>query len=171
MCAREAVAAWRHDNTGLDLYDLLYECDELSFDDVNFEVIGHGCERVALLGPDGIVYKVPYYGDTYQQEAEVKFFAKLNEYGLPWCPDYWVYESEGVIAMRHYARCPRGLRQRQAQEAIESVCPDADFVNLGQDDDGRVVLLDGGVSSERSHEDLHALAETYSELWQRLAVA
>lgn len=133
---------------------------------VKFRMIGKGSERVALRGPDGVIYKVDLTavsspGEFTQQTEEVDLFDKLSAIGVQWVPDYWPW-TNAVLAMLEY----RPLRwsemsqlERQGHSAIiemNLVNDDVWEANVARDANGNLVLIDGGLSHP---EHIKTLAE------------
>lgn len=127
-----------------------------------FTYLGEGSDRMAVLGPDGVVYKTYKYWtdrcncaahrnqaadapDT-QTENELELFDKLAAAEIPWCPDYYAYGP--TLAMRRY-EVWRDSTHKLA-DAVEkdmwAVSPDVTKGNVGFDADGNPYLLDGGLS-------------------------
>lgn len=145
-------------------------------DDVpeGFEVLGNGASRVAILGPDGIVYKVDMYssGDGYnydddgaQSVVEAEFFEILRGYGVPWIPDVTIWNTEDytVTAMRQFFQTwsewawendqsfrkirDNGENVERWRQMTAIVKSDLKPANVGVDENGLLFLLDGGVES------------------------
>ncbi len=128
---------------------------------IMFECVGWGNERVALLGPDGIVYKRTHgcyctpslnCNRHKQTRDELKLFRHASDKGYSWAPDFWFYGFSDVIAMPYYTQS-RGLTsqlelsQPELLEEISQFTMDFCDQNFGLREDESVVLLDGGRSS------------------------
>lgn len=106
---------------------------------VGMPVLGTGASRVAVLGPDGVVYKASWNPEDHQFDSEARLFQIIEDYGLAGCPDFWPYFEHRVMAMRRYGPC------------LLATIPDSvglygDVVpeNFGLDERGRLVVIDGG---------------------------
>jgi len=113
-----------------------------------FEVIGYSV-RLALLGTDGVVYKASYTasGDAQFWEERVAF-DRMADRRLPFCPDFWPYLEHQVMAMRRYRALdghvvPDDYRDPH-DEMTRVLGGQVKAANCGVDEDGRLVILDGG---------------------------
>lgn len=126
---------------------------------VEFQVLGEGISRVALLGPDGVVYKTSKPGrDQGQFASEVLIFDALTDQGVTWCPSYWPYEEHRVMAMPRY-RVVHDLNTLTPDQwglywaEMQTVW----FVpvgvgNFGVRTDGSLVLIDAGRADARARD-------------------
>ncbi len=134
---------------------------------VAFDVLGRGGTRLALLGPDGVVYKPVLPGHDVDFLLELAVFEWAEREGVSWCPDFWPYEEHYVMAMRRYSILGYAPNQPVPDDPTVALPPpvtgyegsavydhmvhmvnglaggDAAY-NAGTDEDGRVVLIDGG---------------------------
>lgn len=108
-----------------------------------FEVLGVGATRVALLGPDGVVYKASWDTDGTAHASEREVFDILDRYDVPCCPDFWPYDELRVMAMRRYRPFDGDPTRSHVGQVLHG---DVSAPNCGVDEDGRVVLLDGGAA-------------------------
>lgn len=137
---------------------------------IQFDYLGSGISRIVLRGPDGIVYKVPKEcGGDLQAKKELSLFDYVSDLGVPWAPDYWPYPN-GVLAMREYRKyegkacgcgypeCANLFRDEHLgiKEEMSLACEDVTPINVGLDDEGQPILLDGGIWELIKKDDLEA---------------
>jgi len=116
--------------------------------DDRFRRINSGSYRVVFLGPDDIVYKVPHdAGCIYHAEEEAELFTMLDKYNIPWGPKFTLYEN-GVTAMPRYGEVENVQTEenRARYREIVKVSDDVGYRNLGLDENGLLVIIDGGMS-------------------------
>lgn len=110
--------------------------------------LGKGSARRAFLGPDGVVYKTTGEYLTGHFEREVELFTRHAD--KPWCPDWWPYPEQRVMAMKRYRRATKEEVDPEELTAIDDAF-DGETIwnNLGIDpDDGHLVMLDGCFQDE-----------------------
>ncbi|WP_019874173.1 hypothetical protein [Sporichthya polymorpha] len=105
--------------------------------------LGKGA-RVAFLGPDGVAYKAHTDDRTETFDHEVATFTRHAD--KPWCPDWWPYPTQKVMAMKPYAPLTEGTADPGELLALrESWAGEESPENMGLDEDGHLVLIDGGI--------------------------
>jgi hypothetical protein len=131
-----------------------------------FIFLGNGASRWVYRGPDGVVYKVSISPTRTQADPERQLFNLLDEYQVPWCPDYWPYPN-GVMAMKEYSTLHAQIDlyspryERTFKEMLRS-CSDVYRSNIGVDENGDLVLLDGGCFNTTTHHPY--IAQRYAHL-------
>lgn len=109
----------------------------------SFQWLGEGSDRMAVLGPDGVVYKAAKYDyGTAQDTKERALYDVLSEFGIPWCPDYFPYGD--VLAMRRYKVTTDDPHRQPWEKDMSRVASDLHAGNIGYDDDGNPYLIDAG---------------------------
>lgn len=130
-----------------------------------WKLLGAGSSRTAFLGPDGLVYKVPSWGDTFQNRNEANVvWAWRKRTDLPtWCiiPRAHFDTETGVTVMEyHEGTQPKCDGYRGGCECGQAVCWRyrlGELSNLGWSDtqtanavltrDGNVVIIDLGCNT------------------------
>jgi hypothetical protein len=122
-----------------------------------FEELGSGSYRIAYRGPDGNVYKVENFDTENANWDEAEFFAGHAD--ANWIPQYHYDAQSNVMVMREYPHpsggdfvsTPEDSKKERArkrentkrQAEIDNLTNDGKIRNLGLDENGLVVLLDG----------------------------
>jgi hypothetical protein len=110
-----------------------------------------GGTRDVLVGPDGLVYKVCTYSRGYQDTNEVEFetFQLARKHKKRWCPKFAM--KAGVIIMPEYRLVTKEEQNNptyiKKKRDINSHVRDSNWFNLGIDENGELILLDGGAGS------------------------
>lgn len=126
-----------------------------------FRYLGEGTSRIAVQGPDGVVYKVNLPEGTRkdndllncpvwdQQSEELALFDSLAGH-FNWIPEYWPWRDD-VLAMRYYRKPTReeytSARYAATLDQIATYAIDVSRANTGIDAEGDIYLIDGGCSN------------------------